>query len=78
MWRESCERTALHTHEGKLLAEGQFIGQGLQVGVVVDVQLLQVLQSTWGGVGKCILERRNTLLASECEQFNFSRVFSLE
>ena len=40
---QSAERTALHAHQGQTLAQGQLVGQGLEVGVVVQIELLQVL-----------------------------------
>ena len=41
---QSSERAALYTHESKLLAESQLIGQRLQVRVVIDIEFLEVLQ----------------------------------
>lgn len=43
---EVAERAVLNAHDGQLAAEGQLKGQTVQVGVVIQVQLLKVLQST--------------------------------
>lgn len=42
--RQVAEGTVLDAHDGQLAAEGQLEGKAVQVGVVVEVQLLQVLQ----------------------------------
>lgn len=43
--RQVAEGTVLDAHDGQLAAEGQLKREAVQVGVVVEVQLLQVLQS---------------------------------
>lgn len=43
-----AEGTVLDAHDGQLAAEGQLKWEAVQVGVVVEVQLLQVLQCAWG------------------------------
>lgn len=52
--RQVAEGTVLDAHDGQLAAEGQLEREAVQVGVVVEVQLLQVLQCacrrTRGGV----------------------------
>lgn len=42
--RQVAEGTVLDAHDGQLAAEGQLEREAVQVGVVVEVQLLQVLQ----------------------------------
>lgn len=42
------EGTVLYAHYGQLAAEGQLKWEAVQVGVVVEVQLLQVLQRAYG------------------------------
>lgn len=42
--RQVAEGTVLDAHDGQLAAEGQLKGEAVQVGVVIEVQLLQVLQ----------------------------------
>lgn len=44
-----AERTVLDAHDGQLAAQCQLEGQAVQVGVVVQVQLLQVLQGACRG-----------------------------
>lgn len=44
-----AERTVLDAHDGQLAAQRQLEGQAVQVGVVVQVQLLQVLQGACRG-----------------------------
>lgn len=46
--RQVAEGTVLDAHDGQLAAEGQLKREAVQVGVVVEVQLLQVLQCAWG------------------------------
>lgn len=41
-----AERTVLDAHDGQLAAEGQLEREAVQVGVIVEVQFLQVLQCT--------------------------------
>lgn len=41
-----AEGTVLYAHDGQLAAEGQLEREAVQVGVVVEVQFLQVLQCT--------------------------------
>lgn len=43
---QMAERTVLDTHDGQLAAQGQLKREAVQVGVVIEVQLLQVLQCT--------------------------------
>lgn len=43
--RELAQRAVLDAHDGQLAAERQLEGQPVQIGVVVQVQFLQVLQS---------------------------------
>lgn len=42
--RQVAEGTVLDAHDGQLAAQGQLEREAVQVGVVVEVQLLQVLQ----------------------------------
>lgn len=42
--RQVAEGTVLDAHDGQLAAEGQLERKAVQVGVVIEVQLLQVLQ----------------------------------
>lgn len=42
--RQVAEGTVLDAHDGQLAAERQLEREAVQVGVVVEVQLLQVLQ----------------------------------
>lgn len=42
--RQVAEGTVLDAHDGQLAAEGQLKWEAVQVGVVIEVQLLQVLQ----------------------------------
>lgn len=42
--RQVAEGTVLNAHDGQLAAEGQLKRKAVQVGVVIEVQLLQVLQ----------------------------------
>lgn len=44
--RQVAEGTVLDAHDGQLAAEGQLEREAVQVGVVVEVQFLQVLQCT--------------------------------
>ena len=48
--RQVAQGTVLDAHDGQLAAEGQLEREAVQVGVVVEVQFLQVLQCTWGKV----------------------------
>lgn len=43
---QMAERTVLDAHDGQLAAQGQLKREAVQVGVVIEVQLLQVLQCT--------------------------------
>lgn len=42
--RQVAEGAVLDAHDGQLAAEGQLERKAVQVGVVIEVQLLQVLQ----------------------------------
>lgn len=44
--RQVAEGTVLDAHDGQLAAERQLEREAVQVGVVVEVQFLQVLQCT--------------------------------
>lgn len=44
--RQVAEGTVLDAHDGQLAAEGQLEREAVQVGVVIEVQFLQVLQCT--------------------------------
>lgn len=44
LWWQVGEGTVLDAHDGQLAAEGQLEWEAVQVGVVVEVQFLQVLQ----------------------------------
>lgn len=42
--RQMSEGTVLNAHDGQLAAEGQLKREAVEVGVIVEVQFLQVLQ----------------------------------
>lgn len=45
--RELAQRAVLDAHDGQLAAQRQLEGQTVQVGVIVQVEFLQVLQSAY-------------------------------
>lgn len=46
LWRQVAQGTVLDAHDRQLAAQGQLKGQAVKVGVVIQIQLLEVLQCT--------------------------------